>query len=91
MPGPYLRDHRAELTVERTVGSESSTQRLLSGHDTAFVSELVSFHDAISLGAPVLSTAAGAAWDVAVMQALTTALAEGYNVRVGGEAARAGT
>lgn len=91
MPGPYLRDARAELVVESNSGDERSTNRIVSEFRTGFVHELIAFHDSITTGAPVLSTAAGAGWDNAGLQAITAALAARYGATIGGEAAEGGT
>ncbi|MCG5213781.1 Gfo/Idh/MocA family protein [Streptosporangium sp. KLBMP 9127] len=85
MPGPYLRDARAELTVETVQGGERATTRLLSEHRTGFVHELLAFHASVTEGAPVLSTAAGAAYDIAALQQLASVLAQAHGVKSGGE------
>lgn len=87
MPGPYLRDHRAELLVEAGQGAERATTRLVSEHRTGFVHELIAFQEAVTSGAPVLSTADGAAYDTAALQSLTAVLADRYGVKSGGESA----
>lgn len=88
MPGPYLRDHRSTLVVERMSGTERETTRLVGDHRTAFVRELMAFHAAITAGADVVSTAAGAAWDAEALQGLSRALAARDGSALGGEASR---
>ncbi|PSK97789.1 putative dehydrogenase [Murinocardiopsis flavida] len=78
-PGPYLLDHRATLTVERADGAERMSAALRSDHRTGFVHELIELHAAITEGAPVRSTAAGAARDSTALRDLADAL-----VRSGG-------
>ncbi|SDR27329.1 Gfo/Idh/MocA family protein [Thermostaphylospora chromogena] len=85
MPGPYLRDARAELVVESVRGGERATTRLVSEHRTGFTHELLAFHASVTEGAPVLSTAAGAAYDTAALQRLTSLLAAAYGVQTRGE------
>ncbi|WP_344836091.1 Gfo/Idh/MocA family oxidoreductase [Nonomuraea dietziae] len=75
MPGPYLRDARAELVVESMQGGERATTRLVSDHRTGFVHELLAFHASVTEGAPVLSTATGAAYDTAALQQIARSLA----------------
>ncbi|GAA3466034.1 Gfo/Idh/MocA family protein [Nonomuraea roseola] len=75
MPGPYLRDARAELVVESVQGGERATTRLVSDHRTGFVHELLAFHASVTEGAPVLSTATGAAYDTAALQQIARSLA----------------
>jgi predicted dehydrogenase len=86
LPGPYLRDARAELTVETVRDGERATTVLRSEHRTGFVHELLAFHASVTRGAPVLSTAAGAAYDVAALRQLVSVLAAAHGVRSGGEA-----
>lgn len=86
MPAPYLRDERAELVVEARSGEERSTDLLVTEHRTGFVHELIAFHDSITNGAKVLSTALGAGWDNAGLQSITAALAARYGAHIGGEA-----
>jgi predicted dehydrogenase len=90
LPGPYIRDARAHLRIERAQGIERQAVEYQSNHETAFVLELRAFADAIVHGRPVRSTAAGAAWDVAGLQRIVSLLAAGDGVQVGGEAAAAG-
>lgn len=86
MPGPYLRDHRAELIVESNSAEERSTNLLVAEHRTGFMHELLAFHDSISTGGPVLSPALDVAWDNAGLQAIAAALADHYGAVIGGEA-----
>lgn len=86
LPGPYLRDHRAELVVESNSGEERSTNRLVTEQRTGFVHELLAFHASVTEGAPVLSTAIGAGWDNVGLQDITAALADRYGATIGGEA-----
>lgn len=74
-PGPYLLDHRAELTVERADGAERMSGTFRSDHRTGFVHELVELHASITAGAPVRSTASGAARDSAALRQLADVLA----------------
>ncbi|WP_246222552.1 Gfo/Idh/MocA family protein [Phytoactinopolyspora limicola] len=90
MPGPYLRDHRAEVVVERMDAGEPITERYVAEHRTGFVHELLAFHASVVEGAPVLSTAAGAAYDTSALQGVAAALAAGYGVEIGGEAGSRG-
>lgn len=75
LPGPYLRDHRAALTVERLHGDERAATTFRADHGTGFTRELEAFHRAVASGAPVLSTAAGAAYDTDALQRLAHVLA----------------
>ncbi|MEU7898057.1 Gfo/Idh/MocA family oxidoreductase [Nonomuraea sp. NPDC049152] len=75
MPGPYLRDARASLVVESVQGGERAATRLRSDHRTGFLHELLAFHASVTEGAPVLSTAAGAAYDTAALQQIARSLA----------------
>ncbi|MQA78585.1 MAG: gfo/Idh/MocA family oxidoreductase [Streptosporangiales bacterium] len=75
LPGPYLRDHRAELVVERLDGDDRAATRFRADHGTGFTRELQAFHLAVASGGPVLSTAAGAAYDTDALQRLVHVLA----------------
>ncbi len=88
MPGPYLPAHRATLHVERFEGAERRSTAYRSSHVTAFVRELEAFAAAVEDGAPVLSTAAGAAEDVACLQGLAAAVARGLGMDIETEAER---
>lgn len=88
MPGPYLRDHRATLVVERMDGAEPVSTTYVSEHRTGFVHELLAFHASVTEGAAVLSTARGAAYDTAALQDIAAVLAAGYGEKAGGEAGR---
>lgn len=87
MAPPYLLEERSTMRLERT--SERQTQELVvrGGRDSAFVSQLERFAEAVRGDAPVWSTAAGAAQDLRCLQALVRALAERLGHSVGGEAA----
>lgn len=86
-PGPYLRDHRTELTVEGLDDGVRASTRLLSDHKTGFLQELLAFHRAIADGEAVLSTAEGSGWDAEGLLAVIAVLAERNGDPVGGEAA----
>jgi predicted dehydrogenase len=75
LPGPYLPAHRSALRVERTAGTDREDLHLLPDHSTAFVRELEAFAGSVRDGAPVVADAAGAAADVAFLQALVAAAA----------------
>ncbi|MBM3687154.1 MAG: Gfo/Idh/MocA family oxidoreductase [Actinobacteria bacterium] len=87
MPGPYLADHRAHLTVETSSGDTRHRDEITSGHTTAFVRELQAFAASVRHGAPVLCTAQGALEDVACLQRLAAQAGRQAGLRVGGEAA----
>lgn len=87
MPGPYLADHRAHLTVETASGDTRHRDDITSGHTTAFVRELQAFAASVRHGAPVLCTAQGALEDVACLQRLAAQAGRQAGLRVGGEAA----
>ncbi|MEI8334151.1 MAG: Gfo/Idh/MocA family oxidoreductase [Chloroflexota bacterium] len=86
MPGPYLPAHRARLQVELFDGEVRRDTTYRAGYTTAFVRELEAFADSVADGAPVLSGAAGAAADIAVLQELTAAIGRDLGVDVGTEA-----
>ncbi|MET9341106.1 Gfo/Idh/MocA family oxidoreductase [Nonomuraea sp. NPDC003804] len=75
MPGPYLRDARASLVVQTAQDGERATTEFRSDHRTGFLHELLAFHASVTEGAPVLSTAAGAAYDTAALQQIARSLA----------------
>lgn len=81
MPGPYLRDSRAELVVESVRDGERASTRLVSEHRTGFVHELLAFHASVTDGAPVLSTAAGSAYDTAALRQIALVLAAAHGVK----------
>ena len=85
MPGPYLPAHRAALQVELLDGEIRTEATYRGSHTTAFVRELAAFADAVQHGAPVLSTAAGAAADTAALQAFTAAIGRDMGLDVGTE------
>ncbi|MFE3203363.1 Gfo/Idh/MocA family protein [Embleya sp. NPDC059237] len=87
MAAPYLVDVRSTLRVERAHDGASRDSLVRSGYDTGFVVQLAEFAASITHGAPVRSTASGAAEDVRCLQALIAAIARRADVRVGGEAA----
>ncbi|MDR1428413.1 MAG: Gfo/Idh/MocA family oxidoreductase [Bifidobacteriaceae bacterium] len=89
LPAPYVGDSRAHLRIETADGAQRVGTDRLANHETAFVAELRAFAAAVRDGAPVTSTADGAAWDVAGLQALTGALAGSVGAVIGGEAAHA--
>lgn len=87
MPGPYLPAHRAALHVERASNGIRSSTTYRAGHTTGFVRELVAFAASVVEGAPVLSTAAGAAADLACLQQFVAAVAAGNGIAIETEAA----
>jgi predicted dehydrogenase len=80
LPPPYVRERAAELTVRVGEGVD----RRGGGTDSAFVHELVAFHDAIAED-KVLDDALGAAADTAWLQEALQALAADDGVVLGGE------
>lgn len=86
MPGPYLADHRAHLTVEAMVDGVRHREEIFSGNTTAFVRELQAFAASIQHGAPVLCDANGALSDIRCLQALACAAGRLAGLHVGGEA-----
>jgi predicted dehydrogenase len=82
MPGPYLPGHRAALHVERFEGDERRATTYRSSHVTAFVHELEAFAASVRDGAPILSTAAGAAEDLACLQELAAAVGRGIGLDI---------
>ena len=87
MPGPYLADHRAELTVESVSDGVRHRDVVTSGYTTAFVRELEAFAASVRDGAPVACDARGALDDVAALQALAATAGRATGLRIGGEAA----
>ena len=87
MPGPYLADHRAELTVESVADGVRHRDVVTSGFTTAFVRELEAFAASVRDGAPVACDAQGALDDVAALQALAATAGRAAGLRIGGEAA----
>ena len=87
MPGPYLADHRAELTVESVSDGVRHRDVVTSGYTTAFVRELEAFAASVRDGAPVACDAQGALDDVAALQALAATAGRATGLRIGGEAA----
>jgi predicted dehydrogenase len=91
LPGPYLPAHRARLRVQSRCGDERSDATSFAGHTTGFVRELEAFAASITGGLPVVSDAAGAAADIACLQALLRAASSREGLTLQGEAAGAGT
>lgn len=87
MPGPYLADHRAELTVESVADGVRHRDVVTSGYTTAFVRELEAFAASVRDDAPVACDAQGALDDVAALQALAATAGRAAGLRIGGEAA----
>lgn len=87
MPGPYLADHRAELTIESVSDGVRHRDVVTSGYTTAFVRELEAFAASVRHGAPVECDAQGALDDVAALQSLAVTAGRAAGLRVGGEAA----
>ena len=87
MPGPYLADHRAHLTVETASDGMRHREEITSGFTTAFVRELQAFAASVRDGVPVQCTAQGALEDVACLQRLAVQAGRQAGLRVGGEAA----
>jgi predicted dehydrogenase len=86
MPGPYLPAHRAALHLERASNGIRASTTYQAGHTTGFVRELVAFAASVVEGAPVLSTAAGAAADLACLQQFVAAVAAGNGIAIETEA-----
>lgn len=86
MAPPYLLEERSTLRVERIRDRHTEELVVRGGRDSAFVSQLERFVEAVRDGAPVLSTAAGAAEDLRCLQALVRTLAARRGHAVGGEA-----
>ena len=82
MPGPYLPAHRASLHLEGVSDGIRASTTYRAGHTTGFVRELEAFAASVMEGAPVLSTAAGAATDLACLQQFVAALAAGSGIAV---------
>lgn len=82
MPGPYLPAHRASLRVERASNGIRASTTYRAGHGTGFVRELEAFAASVMEGAPVLSTAAGAAADLACLQQFVAAVAVGSGTSI---------
>jgi predicted dehydrogenase len=87
MPGPYLPAHRASLHLERVANGIRAATTYRAGHTTGFVRELEAFAASVLEGAPVLSTAAGAAADLACMQQFVAALAARSGIAIETEVA----
>jgi len=82
MPGPYLPAHRASLHLEGVSDGIRASTAYRAGHTTGFVRELEAFAASVMEGTPVLSTAAGAAADLACLQQFVVALAAGSGIAV---------
>ena len=87
MPGPYLPAHRASLQLERVSNGIRTSTTYRAGHTTGFVRALEAFAASVTEEAPVLSTAAGAAADLACMQQFVAAVAAGSGIAIETEAA----
>ena len=87
LPGPYLADHRALLTVEEMVDGMRHRDSIFSGNTTAFVRELEAFALSVRTGAPVDCDARGSLEDLACLQRLAAQAGRQAGVAVGGEAA----
>ena len=87
MAPPYLLEERSMLRLERIGERHTEELVLRGGRDSAFVSQLERFVEAVRDDAPVWSTAAGAAEDLRCLQALVRTLADRLGHAVGGEAA----
>lgn len=82
MPGPYLPAHRATLSVDRVSNGTRASTTYRMGHMTGFVKELEAFAASVMEGAPVLSTAIGAAADLACLQQFAAAVAVGSGIAI---------
>jgi len=82
MPGPYLPAHRATLNVDGVSNGARASTTYRMGHITGFVRELEAFAASVMEGAPVLSTAIGAAADLACLQQFVAAVATGSGVKI---------
>ena len=87
MPGPYLPAHRASLHLERVANGIRTSTTYRSGHATGFVRALEAFAASVTAAAPVVSTAAGAAADLACLQQFVAAVAAGSGIEIDTEAA----
>ncbi len=81
-PNPYLSERAASVTIN----SGDRVIRHQGGSESAFVRELRAFHDAITSGKHP-PDALGAAEDIAWLQDMVAALAEGNGITAGGEIA----
>jgi predicted dehydrogenase len=86
MPGPYLADHRAMLTVEEMVDGLRHRDTISSGNTTAFVRELEAFARSVREGARVECDARGALKDLVCLQGLAAQAGRQAGVAVVGEA-----
>ncbi|HUY98193.1 MAG TPA: Gfo/Idh/MocA family oxidoreductase [Verrucomicrobiae bacterium] len=82
---PYLLEARSWLRVERGSGTLRDVSLMTDGHDSGFVRQLIAFADSVRTGSPPRADAAGAAADVACLQALLAAVATRQGLAVGGE------
>lgn len=82
MPGPYLPAHRATLNLEGVSNGTRASTTSRVGHITGFVKELEAFAASVMEGAPVLSTAMGAAMDLACLQQFVAAVATGSGITI---------
>ena len=87
MPGPYLADHRAELTVESVSDGVRHRDLVTSGYTTAFVRELEAFAASVRAGAPVACEAQGALDAGAALQSRAATAGRSAGLHIGGEAA----
>lgn len=87
MPGPYLPAHRASLHLERVSNGIRASTTYRAGHTTGFVRELEAFAASVMDGASVLSTAGGAAEDLACLQQFAAAVAAGSGIAIETESA----
>jgi len=88
MPEPYGSNIGATLEMRRTREMDKTISTTRSERDSGFLRELIGFHDSVITGAPVIADAAGAIRDIACLQLLLRAIADGAGVSLGGEAGR---
>ncbi len=88
LPTPYALDQRSLLRVDRQMSSRRQRSEFRTDHRTGFQVELEAFHAAIVSGSPFPSDAAGAAADIAFLEALVGALAKADGFQPAGEAGR---
>ncbi|MDA8296699.1 MAG: Gfo/Idh/MocA family oxidoreductase [Actinomycetota bacterium] len=84
---PYLLDARSSLSVARSEGELRSAAEHQGAFESGFLLQLEALFASIRHGDAVRSSAADAAGDISCLQAMTRALAAGYGVELGGEAA----
>lgn len=87
LASPYAPGPPPELRIDRGIGGGSGTESLQPVGDDGLQRQLISFHEAVTAGAPVVADVAGARADIECLQAIVAAVAAGDGLAVGGEAA----